>query len=192
MSRAHHLLLYFDSGTDIAIDSPTSDKAGVDRVTPEVAGVPAHTGIEPEKGVNAIEELAVQVLAVKLLEDAASGTTVQAGLISGGVAKNAVARSARAEIDVRVATPAEWARVETAVLHLRPRNPKARLRIEAALTHPPIGSDGSYCAALGVPLLDGLGVEGEGAHAVTERVRVDRIAPRAAFLALILETAEGA
>jgi glutamate carboxypeptidase len=193
-------------------------RKGVGRVVVEVTGVPAHAGIDPEKGVNAIEELAAQILAVKLLENRAVGTTVHAGLISGGVAKNVVAPRARAELDVRVVSPAEWTRIETAVLNLRPRNPRAGVRVEAALTHPPMvrtpaiaslyegakraarevgfdlregstggGSDGSYCAALGVPVLDGLGVEGEGAHAEIERVRIDRIAPRAAFLAGILE-----
>ena len=54
------------------------------------------------------------------------------------------------------------------------------------------GSDGSYCAALGVPILDGLGVEGEGAHAEIEGVRTDRIAWRAAFLGSLLEQVEGA
>src|SRR6267143_5250986 len=196
-------------------------RKGVGRVVVEVTGVPAHAGIDPEKGVNAIEELAAQVLAVKLLEDRAAGTTVHAGLVEGGVAKNVVAPRARAEFDVRVPSPAEWSRVERAVLNLRPRNPRARLSVEAALTHAPMvrtaavaalyeqarsvardvgfdlregstggGSDGSHCAALGVPVLDGLGVEGEGAHAEGERVRLDRIAPRAAFLAGVLERIE--
>ena len=196
-------------------------RKGVGRIVLEVAGLPAHAGIDPEKGVNAIEELAAQVLAVKLLEDRGAGTTVQAGLISGGVAKNVVAPRARAEFDVRVPSPGEWSRVETAALNLRARNPRARLRVETALTHPPMvrtvavaslyeqarriagqigftlnegstggGSDGSYCAAIGVPVLDGLGVEGEGAHAESERVRLDRIVPRAAFLAGILETVD--
>jgi glutamate carboxypeptidase len=197
-------------------------RKGVGRIVLEVTGAAAHAGIDPERGVNAIEELAVQLLAVKLLEDHSAGTTLHAGLISGGVAKNVVAPAARAEIDVRVASPAEWRRVENAVLNLRVRNPRARLRVEATLTHPPMvrseaiaslhrqarraaaeagfdlgegstggGSDGSYCAALGVPVLDGLGVEGEGAHAATERVRLDRIAPRAVFLARVLETVDG-
>ena len=197
-------------------------RKGVGRLVVEVIGVPAHAGIDPEKGVNAIEELSAQILAVKLLEDRATGTTVNAGLIEGGVARNVVAPRARAELDVRVPSPVEWARIETAVLNLRPRNPGARLRVEAALTHPPMvrsaaiaalydqarrvardagfdlgegatggGSDGSYCAALGVPVLDGLGVEGEGAHAESERVRLDRIAPRAALLAGLLERVEG-
>lgn len=198
-----------------------TERKGVGRLVVEVTGVPAHSGIDPDKGVNAIEELAAQVLAVKLLEDRATGTTLQTGLIGGGVAKNVVAPKARAEVDVRVPTPGEWTRVETAVLNLRSRNPRARLAVEALLTHPPMvrtpaiavlyeqarlvarqvgfalgegstggGSDGSYCAALGVPVLDGLGVEGEGAHAESERARLDRIAPRAALLAGILERVE--
>lgn len=198
-------------------------RKGVGRLVVEVDGRPAHAGIDPEKGVNAIEELAAQILAIKLLEDRASGTTVHAGLVSGGVAKNVVAPSARAEFDVRVPSPGEWRRVETAALNLRMRDPRARVRVEAALTHPPMertagvaalyhkgrsiagqigfdltegstggGSDGSYCAALGVPVLDGLGVEGDGAHAHHERVRLDRIAPRAGLLAGILETVDEA
>ena len=138
------------------------------------------------------------------------------------LARNVVPALARAEFDVRVPSPAEWARVETAVLNLRPRDPRARLRVDAALTHPPMvrtaaiaslyeqarsvardcgfdlgegstggGSDGSYCAAMGVPVLDGLGVEGDGAHAESERVRLDRIPARTAFLAGILEQIEG-
>jgi len=200
-----------------------TERKGVGRVVVEVQGVAAHAGIDPEKGVNAIEELAAQVLAVKLLESGPAGTTLHAGLIGGGVAKNVIAPKARAEFDVRVPSLPEWRRVETAVLNLRPRHPKARLHVEAALTHPPMvrteaiaslygkarrvagelgfdlregstggGSDGSYCAALGVPILDGLGVEGEGAHAGSERVRTDRIAWRAAFLGSLLEQVEGA
>lgn len=45
------------------------------------------------------------------------------------------------------------------------------------------GSDGNFTAALGVPTLDGLGAEGDGAHAAHEHVVVDRLAPRAALLA---------
>ena len=197
-------------------------RKGVGRIVIEAKGVPAHTGIDPEKGVNAIEELAAQILAIKFLQDLEAGTTIHAGLISGGVAKNMVAPHARAEIDVRVTSPDEWSRIETAVLGLRTGNPKARLMVEPVLTHAPVvrtpevaslykqarriaadigfelneggtvgGSDGSHCAALGIPILDGLGVEGEGAHSVTESVRVDRIAPRAAFLAHFLETVVG-
>jgi glutamate carboxypeptidase len=50
------------------------------------------------------------------------------------------------------------------------------------------GSDGNFTAALGIPTLDGLGIVGNDAHAVTEWVDVGSLPRRAALLAeLILE-----
>ena len=49
-------------------------------------------------------------------------------------------------------------------------------------------SDGCLCAALGVPVLDGLGAVGGGAHAVDEHVEVASMIPRAALVARLLET----
>ena len=48
------------------------------------------------------------------------------------------------------------------------------------------GSDGNFTAALGVPTLDGLGPEGDGAHALHEHVLIDDLPWRAAFLATLL------
>ena len=48
------------------------------------------------------------------------------------------------------------------------------------------GSDGNFTAALGVPTLDGLGVVGEDAHALTEWVDLDSLPRRAALLAELL------
>ena len=48
------------------------------------------------------------------------------------------------------------------------------------------GSDGNFTAALGVPTLDGLGVVGNDAHAVTEWVDVASLPRRAALLAELL------
>jgi glutamate carboxypeptidase len=45
------------------------------------------------------------------------------------------------------------------------------------------GSDGNFTAALGVPTLDGLGPQGEGAHALHEHVLLEDLPWRAAFLA---------
>jgi glutamate carboxypeptidase len=49
------------------------------------------------------------------------------------------------------------------------------------------GSDGSYSAALGVPTLDGLGVDGDGAHALHEHIELDALPVRAALLARLVE-----
>lgn len=48
------------------------------------------------------------------------------------------------------------------------------------------GSDGNFTAALGVPTLDGLGVVGEGAHALNESLLIGQIAPRIALLAGVI------
>ena len=45
------------------------------------------------------------------------------------------------------------------------------------------GSDGNFVAGMGVPVLDGIGGVGEGAHAVNESILVDRIADRTALIA---------
>ena len=45
------------------------------------------------------------------------------------------------------------------------------------------GSDGNFTAALGVPTLDGLGVVGDGGHALHEHVVVSSLPERAALLA---------
>ena len=50
------------------------------------------------------------------------------------------------------------------------------------------GSDGNLVGALGVPVLDGLGAEGGGAHADDEHVVVDSLAVRAELLARLLRS----
>jgi glutamate carboxypeptidase len=50
------------------------------------------------------------------------------------------------------------------------------------------GSDGNFTAAMGIPTLDGLGVDGAGAHTLDEHLLVSSIAPRCALLASLLET----
>jgi len=47
-------------------------------------------------------------------------------------------------------------------------------------------SDGNFIAALGVPVLDGLGISGDGAHAVHEHIEADDIARRGALIAGLL------
>ena len=47
-------------------------------------------------------------------------------------------------------------------------------------------SDGNFVAALGIPVLDGLGISGDGAHAVHEHIEVDDIARRGALISGLL------
>ena len=48
------------------------------------------------------------------------------------------------------------------------------------------GSDGSLTAAVGVPTLDGLGVDGDGAHAEHEHIVVADLPRRAALLTALI------
>lgn len=47
-------------------------------------------------------------------------------------------------------------------------------------------SDGNFVSALGVPVLDGIGAVGDGAHAAHEHIQVDRMPDRAALLVGLL------
>lgn len=49
------------------------------------------------------------------------------------------------------------------------------------------GSDGNFTAALGVPTLDGLGIDGDGAHTLSEYALISSIAPRRALIKGLLE-----
>jgi glutamate carboxypeptidase len=50
------------------------------------------------------------------------------------------------------------------------------------------GSDGNFTAALGVPTLDGLGIDGEGAHTEWEHALISSIVPRTRLMRGLLET----
>ena len=52
------------------------------------------------------------------------------------------------------------------------------------------GSDGNFTAALGTPTLDGLGVDGDGAHSHDEHLLLSSLEPRARLLLRLFETLE--
>jgi glutamate carboxypeptidase len=182
-----------------------------------IHGRAAHAGVEPQKGISAVQEMAHQVLALHALNDYAAGTTVNVGVVQAGTRPNVVAAAGEMHVDVRVTTLAEAERLDATIRGLRPKLPGAELSIEGGLNRPPMerseamgrlfeqaraiaaamgvelqegstggGSDGNFSAALGIPTLDGLGAEGEGAHAASEHVQTDSFPRRAALLAGLL------
>ena len=183
----------------------------------EVEGRAAHAGLEPEKGVNAVLEIARQIDRVSAFARPESGTTVNAGTVSGGTTPNVVPAEARAEIDIRFSTDAEARRVEEALRGLEPFDGRARLRVSGGVNRPPMerteavaalfekarrvaasldielgeasvggASDGNFAAACGATVLDGLGVDGDGAHAEHEHIQADAVARRGALLAALV------
>ncbi|MBY0095990.1 M20 family metallopeptidase [Mesobacillus maritimus] len=77
-------------------------RRGGGRYTLMVEGKAAHSGIEPEKGRSAIEELAYKIIQLHDLTDHEKGMSVNVGLIEGGTAVNTVSDSAVAHVDVRI------------------------------------------------------------------------------------------
>jgi glutamate carboxypeptidase len=180
----------------------------------EVHGKAAHAGLEPEKGVSAVLELARQTIRLTNLNDPAAGTTVNVTVVSGGTHSNVVPAEARAEVDMRFSSAAEGGRIENAILNLKPFDERAQVVISGGINRPPMertekvvelyeqarqlagllgfdlgeasvggASDGNFAGALGVAVLDGLGIDGDGAHASHEHIIVDNIALRGALLA---------
>jgi glutamate carboxypeptidase len=113
-------------------------RKGVGHFTVEVEGRAAHAGVEPEKGISAVQELAHLILHLHALGDPATGTTVNVGVVQGGTVSNVVAAHAIARVDVRVATLDEARRIEQAFRSLRPTVPGARLSVSGALNRPPM------------------------------------------------------
>ena len=102
-----------------------------------VVGKPEHAGIEPERGVSAIRELARQILAIEALQDPAGGTTLSVGIVKGGTRANVIPAEAEAIIDVRVATADGADRVTRAMQALRPQIPGAAISVTGGLDRPP-------------------------------------------------------
>ncbi len=103
-----------------------------------VRGVSAHAGVDPRKGVNAIRELAHQVLAVDAIRDLDRGISVNVGLISGGSRPNVVPDYATATVDVRAQTMLDADYVDQAMRALRAVTPGAHLDVTGDFNRPPM------------------------------------------------------
>lgn len=180
-------------------------------------GIPAHAGLEPEKGASAILELAGQIAKLHELNAPSIGTTVNVCTIKGGTTMNVIPEHSECSVDVRFSTMDEAARIEAAIKGLEPVDQRVNLEILGGINRPPLertaavtalyekarslaksydyqlgetqvggASDGNFVAALGVPVLDGIGITGDGAHTLHEHILVEDIANRATLVTLLL------
>jgi glutamate carboxypeptidase len=126
----------------------------------DVTGKAAHAGLEPEKGANAALALAHAVLAAGALGDSDAGTTVTPTVLTAGTTTNTVPARATADLDVRVAVPAEVARVEAglraAAASAQAAVPGTQVVITGGVNRPPL--DAASSAEL-FRLASGLAVE---------------------------------
>jgi len=124
---------------------------------------------------------------------------------------------ARAQVDLRVMTPAEADRITAWMQQLKPVIAGTSIQVTGGLNRPPMprdermaatfahaksvasrlglplseggtggGSDANFVAPLGVPVLDGLGALGNGAHSEREHVLIAKLPERTALLAALL------
>jgi len=103
-----------------------------------VTGRSAHAGIEPERGVNAVHELALQIARLMKMNDPRRGITVQATVIGGGTVSNVVPDRARAEVDLRYSYLADSKTLERKLHSLRPILPGAKIEIRGGINRPPL------------------------------------------------------
>jgi glutamate carboxypeptidase len=193
-------------------------RKGVGEIEIVATGRAAHAGLNPEDGINAIEEIALQIALVSRWNQPSRGITVNAGLVEGGTRTNVIPEKARVLVDVRAVRAVDMRALERKFRALRPILRGAKLQIRGGFNRPPMerknsaalyakarglakemgvtlgeayvggGSDGNFTAALGVPTLDGLGAVGEGAHSPEENIVLRALPERAALLASLLAT----
>lgn len=103
-----------------------------------VTGRSAHAGIEPERGINAVHELALQIARLMKMNDPRRGITVQATVIDGGTVSNVVPHHAHAEVDVRYTRLADAKPLDRKLHSLKPILPGAKIEIRGGITRPPL------------------------------------------------------
>jgi len=182
----------------------------------EVEGISAHAGVEPEKGVSAILEMAGIIQRLHQLNDPARGISVSVGTVAGGTRVNVIPAHASAAVDVRVSTVEDGRTIEQSIRSLKARLPGAVVRISGLMDRPPLersprnralwhqavemarlidlelgetetgGGSDGNLTSPWTATLDGLGAVGGGAHADHEFIDLDRGVERTALLALLL------
>ena len=113
-------------------------RKGVGGVEVLVHGRSAHAGINPEEGVNAVHELALQIERLMKMNDPRRGIVVQTTVIDGGTLTNVVPEFARAQVDIRYSRGADAKLLERKVLNLKPILKGARIEVRGGINRPPL------------------------------------------------------
>jgi glutamate carboxypeptidase len=126
-------------------------RKGVGDYQVKVTGKASHAGLDFQKGVNAIRELARQIEKISGFTDLKKGLTVNVGIVNGGSRTNVVPADAAAQIDVRIARLKDAAGIDTKMRRLRPFNRKCKIEITGGINRPPMertaGVAGLYAQA---------------------------------------------
>lgn len=195
-----------------------TSRKGVARFEVFIKGVSSHAGTRPEDGRSAIRELGNVIQTLEAMNDPRRGVTVNVGVVKGGTKPNVIAEDAYAEVDMRVPTLADAEQLVPRILNLTSRTEGVSVKVTGELNRPPYektsagaalfeharslaaeigfelrdcytggGSDGNFTAPC-TATLDGLGVDGQGAHTHYEQMYVSSIEPRTRLLHRLYQT----
>jgi glutamate carboxypeptidase len=145
---SHDLVAHLASQADAVLvlepnsrlDRVTIARKGVATFRLDVTGLSAHAGVEPDKGSNALIELAHRVLAVQALNGTIPGVTLNLGVLHGGERPNIVADQAYALVDVRSPDAEGVAAVEAAlrrIVEAAPTVAGTTIRLSGSFMHQP-------------------------------------------------------
>jgi glutamate carboxypeptidase len=180
--------------------------------------VPSHSGTRPEDGRSAIRELGNVIQTLEAMNDLKRRVTVNVGVVRGGTKSNVIPEQAYAEVDMRVPTLADADELVPKILNLKSRTEGVSITVTGGLNRPPYeksnsgaalfeharalateigfelvdvssggGSDGNFTAPH-TATLDGLGVDGQGAHTHYEQMYISSIEPRTRLLHRLYQT----
>ena len=159
-------------------------RKGTGTITLSIEGRASHAGLEPEKGINSLVELAALIPQIVAIADESMGTTVTPTLASAGTADNVVPALTTCAVDVRVAVPSEKPRVEAAFAALRLQHPEARLVVGGQIGRPPMHESAAaglfpiateVATRIGISALDGVVVGGGSDGNFTAAVGVETL-----------------
>ena len=194
-----------------------SGRYAIARYDLRTVGRPSHAGARLGEGRSAIAEMARRILQIESMTDedcTFSVGVVHAGQWVNCVSSEARAEvlsmakrqgdldrgvermlgladpdaEVRLEVTRGVTRPVWEPSGETLALVERAKALAAQLGIEARHKSQGGGSDGNFTGAMGIPTLDGLGVEGDGIHTLGEHIRVETLASRGRVLAGLMAT----
>jgi glutamate carboxypeptidase len=123
-------------------NSLKTKRRGTGQFRVHVKGRSAHAGVEPEKGIHAIEDLAHQILQIQSWNRLRNGISVNVGIVKGGTRTNVVPAEAEAEVDLRCDTPEDVGWLMKQFELLTPSVAGAQLEVSGSFDRPPMVRSG--------------------------------------------------
>lgn len=123
-------------------------RKGIDSLSLSAHGCAAHSGLNHERGRNAIRELAHQVLRLEMMTDYERGITVNVGTIEGGTGANVVPEFCRLAGEFRAPTQALADEIQERLQTLQACTPDVTLEVKVRIKRPPYEKTAATAALL--------------------------------------------